>query len=438
MKSFLFLFIPLLSIGQESFVGPAINFEKELNWQQILIKAKQENKYIFIDCSATWCLPCKKMEKEVFSQKNVADFINSHFVSVQVQMDTTNDDSESIKKWYKDAHDLKDKYNVSAYPTYLFFSPQGEIVHRYLFAMPDSLFFKVAENALDTNKQYYTLLNKYLTGQKQYERILYLANISKSIGDDTTAQLIATDYLHNYLNILSEKEFFQKKNIDFVSTFSNLLTSRDRTFALIYKNLNKTDKLIKRNDFSKNLIFSVITNEEIDPLLWPNKVIVSLAPNWNQLKKAIAEKYDKDIAELVVVNAQIKWYTKKKDKQQQMKYSVEKFERFGIDTAGVGWAIFNNLAFELFFRYCNSKDTLNKVIKWMEMVNKSHPDDQANMDTYANLLYKVGRAKEAIQWEEKAAQIEDKAAQKENREVDKSFRETLDKMRSGIPTWVVK
>jgi thiol:disulfide interchange protein len=42
-----------------------INFENNLSWEQVKEKAKAENKYIFVDCYATWCGPCKAMDKEV-------------------------------------------------------------------------------------------------------------------------------------------------------------------------------------------------------------------------------------------------------------------------------------------------------------------------------------------------------------------------------------
>ena len=42
-----------------------IHFVNGLSWQEVLQKAKAENKYIFVDCYATWCGPCKAMDKEV-------------------------------------------------------------------------------------------------------------------------------------------------------------------------------------------------------------------------------------------------------------------------------------------------------------------------------------------------------------------------------------
>ena len=42
-----------------------IHFEQGLSWKDILAKAKAEHKYIFVDCYATWCGPCKYMDKNV-------------------------------------------------------------------------------------------------------------------------------------------------------------------------------------------------------------------------------------------------------------------------------------------------------------------------------------------------------------------------------------
>jgi thiol:disulfide interchange protein len=42
-----------------------IRFEHGLSWAQVKEKAKAENKYIFMDCYATWCGPCKAMDKNV-------------------------------------------------------------------------------------------------------------------------------------------------------------------------------------------------------------------------------------------------------------------------------------------------------------------------------------------------------------------------------------
>ncbi len=54
--------------------------------------------------------------------------------------------------------------------------------------------------------------------------------------------------------------------------------------------------------------------------------------------------------------------------------------------------------------------------------------DPASMDTYANLLYKLGRKTEAIAKETEALALAESADKK-------SYQETLDKMKSGTKTW---
>src|ERR1700732_4317180 len=88
------LFLPFMANAQ------GIKFEENMSWAQIQAKAKAEHKYIFMDCYATWCGPCKWMNAQIFPQKEVGDFFNSHFVNVAIQMDRTPKDINSVREWY--------------------------------------------------------------------------------------------------------------------------------------------------------------------------------------------------------------------------------------------------------------------------------------------------------------------------------------------------
>ena len=50
------LFLSTLTNGQENSL---IDFNTDLNWQQVLQKAKSENKLVFVDIFTDWCGPCK-------------------------------------------------------------------------------------------------------------------------------------------------------------------------------------------------------------------------------------------------------------------------------------------------------------------------------------------------------------------------------------------
>lgn len=49
------------------------------SWEEALALAKSENKLIFLDVYATWCGPCKKLKKYVFSSEKAGNYFNSKF-----------------------------------------------------------------------------------------------------------------------------------------------------------------------------------------------------------------------------------------------------------------------------------------------------------------------------------------------------------------------
>jgi hypothetical protein len=63
----------------------------------------------------------------------------------------------------------------------------------------------------------------------------------------------------------------------------------------------------------------------------------------------------------------------------------------------------------------------------MQKVVEAHPNIYSRIDTYANLLYKAGRIKEAIQWETKAMKMAP---------ADTGIKNALEKMKAGKPTYL--
>jgi thiol:disulfide interchange protein len=58
------------------------------SWNDILVQAKAENKPIFVDFYTEWCGPCKMMSKQVFTDKEVAKYYNTNFISVKINEET--------------------------------------------------------------------------------------------------------------------------------------------------------------------------------------------------------------------------------------------------------------------------------------------------------------------------------------------------------------
>eukprot|EP01035_Chromulina_nebulosa_P047761 gene47761-64791_t len=183
MKKLLSAALLLLSVGAFAQTEKGMHFEHGQTWEAIKAKAKAENKYIFVDAFTTWCGPCKMMAATIFPQESVGAFFNDKYINVKVQLDTTKKDNEEVIGWYKDAHDIMVNYKVNVFPTYLFFSPDGELVHRSVGSSEAPEFIVKGKDALDPEKQYYTLVRKYEAGEKAPTFLRNLATAAQNAYD---------------------------------------------------------------------------------------------------------------------------------------------------------------------------------------------------------------------------------------------------------------
>ncbi len=59
----------------------------EGDWKKALAKAKAEKKLIFVDAYATWCGPCKKLQKEVFPDAAVGTYFNKNYINITIDVE---------------------------------------------------------------------------------------------------------------------------------------------------------------------------------------------------------------------------------------------------------------------------------------------------------------------------------------------------------------
>lgn len=135
-QSLIFILIftaPFFSIGQQK--DPGIDFFQG-SWKEVKQKAKEEGKPIFVDAFATWCGPCKWMDAKVFTRNDVGNFYNDKFINYRYDMEKGNG-----KRFAK-------KHNVKFYPSFLFFSSDGEVIHRDRGAKKPDGFISLGKKAL--------------------------------------------------------------------------------------------------------------------------------------------------------------------------------------------------------------------------------------------------------------------------------------------------
>ena len=122
------LLIAFVMIASIAVNAQGIKFEHG-KFAEALAKAKKENKLLFVDFYTTWCGPCKKMSKEIFTKEDVGAFFNKNFISLKI-------DAEK-----GEGPELAKKYEVSGFPTMIFFNGDGTENKRLVGATPDAGFF---------------------------------------------------------------------------------------------------------------------------------------------------------------------------------------------------------------------------------------------------------------------------------------------------------
>jgi len=121
--------------------GPGVQFYDSEFLSDALDEAKKENKLVFVDFYTDWCLPCKLMEEDVFSDKEIGAFMNANFINLKVNAEKGN------------GPNLKTIYNVHAYPTLLFLDQKGTVLEEKVGAAYHTELRNLANKALAAQGQ---------------------------------------------------------------------------------------------------------------------------------------------------------------------------------------------------------------------------------------------------------------------------------------------
>ena len=456
------------AIAKNERPGQGIKFE-ELNWEQIKTKAQAENKAIFIDFYTTWCGPCKFMEQNVYVQKEVGDYMNANFVSVKVQMDVTAKDNDFVKSWYDTAKKMGAEYKVAAYPTLLFLNSEGTPSYKLDAVYKPGNFVKAAKMSLDANNGYLGKLKQFQEGRLEPGFVLDLIMHAQELGLSEEAENIS----RRYTSSLKDERLFTKENL--MILYKTTVSSKDRGFSIF---LNHADKVVLTEPliavpYSNALVGQIIRKEAIEPFLEN----LNGSPDWTKIKanlkkwgkrgdtllkreeyrvasKRTEKLYPYEVTLKPLIGQNASW---EKVLEKIKSLNAGKGEERLVGTAIIAYmnrtvqgiekaqdkffeaALYYDKNFSLMFSMqglndwawfsflkIDDKPRLEKALNWSEKSLEFAPNNPMCTDTYANLLYKMGRKEEAIKLESGLV-AQDPA--------NTEFKDTLEKMKKNEPTW---
>ena len=116
---------------------------QEINWvtlEEAVDLQKKNPKKIMMDMYTNWCGPCKMLDRNTFQNKDVANYVNTHFYAVKFNAEGNDEVSFKGKVFSNpnydparankrnSAHELSRYFSIQAYPTIVFLDEKAELL----------------------------------------------------------------------------------------------------------------------------------------------------------------------------------------------------------------------------------------------------------------------------------------------------------------------
>lgn len=249
--AFLLLFACLLQVeAQEKKEGEGIRFFKG-SWEEALKLAKKENKFVFLDVYGPWCGGCVNLERRVFPVKKVGDFYNKHFVCVKFNMEDGGEGSKVGKR-----------YDVTAYPTLIFFNPEGYELVRELGYRDVEQLLALGEKVLASTSE--SMEQRFVHGERGVDFVKeYMQILLKRKQPATVESLLNTLFEEQGIALLQDEDYWKA----YVRCAADINAPLSLAFVDNYKKMYKAHGADVVNQKIRNLyaglsVFSAVYTED--------------------------------------------------------------------------------------------------------------------------------------------------------------------------------
>lgn len=385
MKQFLFtvlavfLVLPALQAsGIEFFHG---------TWEEALEKAEKEDKLIFVDAYTTWCGPCKRMSKMVFTEAAVGDFYNKNFINMKIDMEKP------------DGRKFQKKYPVAAFPTLYYISGDGEVAHVTKGGKNPEQFIQLGQMAIKKNDKSGDFEEEYNKGKRDYELVYGYVKALNAAGKPSLK--IANDYLK------SQKDLTTPENLKFILEATTEADSR------IF------DMLVKNKTAIAGLTSEEAVNERIEAacLRTANKAIEY---KYFDLITEAADKlkvHQPKKAEAFLITQSMRYHAADQEPEAYLKSADELAKIYKKNPEEL-----HKLSVTLVREFGKNPKALKQAEKYAKSAAGSGTDI-AYYFTQAQILHKMGKTKDAMKVVEKAKKMSkgDPASEKAADQLIQSF-----------------
>lgn len=383
--TFIFLLLQLSGFCQNA----GIIFSK-LEYEEVFQKAPREKKGIMLYFHFDGCGACTKMEKTVFANNEVRDYINRNFICYEVN--TRKGKGIEINKGF----------NVELHPTFIFYDTSGIQTHKIVGVFSPSEFMNHAQISLNSSKTLLLAKSEYKKGNRESNFVreyIYLLRDASEL-DSTT--------VITYFRNLRQEQLKKEENIKLLYEFcvhrSNAyIKYGTATFDFIVSNKTLFEKYFENEQIETRIVW-ICHQELYEAIAQNNKVrfetILELLKTYQRDKNYYFKEIDGRVTG--VISAKYMILQAKMDYNEAIGDTVKYNEVLNeyIKTIWNDPEELNNFSWRIFL-----EDTKGLKLSYgLKCSERSVilADNYSNNDTYANLLYKASEFKKALKYSKKA------------------------------------
>lgn len=247
--------------------------------------------------------------------------------------------------------DFAKKYEVKVYPSYLYFNSSGELVHRSVGSKPVEKFIEDGKNALNPEMSLTAMSEKYVNGERSEE---FLYKYAFALSNAYQSPVKIAEVTNAYLDTQKDEELTSKKNWEVIEKLLNDINSP--AFKYLEDNNNKFAAIYGEDKVNRKILETKINYFEF-------------MKNWDDYAKVTSEYVDK--------------------------FALDNSQTLNM----YAWSFYENV---------NDKTMLKNAERWA-VKSMEIEKNYYNTDTYASILFKLGKKEKALKYAKEAIELAKKS-----------------------------
>jgi thiol-disulfide isomerase/thioredoxin len=334
---------------------------EEEEWVSAIEDARESDKLIFLDIYATWCGPCKYLDKNVYTNLALGEFYNANYINLKMDGETPFGSS------------LARKYQLSAYPTMFYINAEEEIITRIVGVREADPLSEIGRVISQNHSRFQYFDENFSSGNltvdelKEYQRLLAAMEQSEK-AEEVAAKIIPS---------LGKQEILSEEYKDLVINSASDMDSE--VFKLVHENREIIDSLWTSQE--KDRFYAGVYNTTLFRAIdkRDEKLLKRII---NEFLPAYMGEGSEDLQQGEFITKKLYFAnTNSWDRYDELVLSLYS-QRFEGDDKFLYME-----AYEVANEYNQAPGALNMAKKWMETATGINPSfDNLVMISYLNIL----------------------------------------------------